>query len=140
MDRLEKLKLDQYATADNAAKVYKERNKDKDPGIQKAIIEREKLYSLREKNRDKRAINALATERIILGRDESREFPPNDNAKKCGIPVARIYDIGVETEPKGFGTGFLIAPQILITNHHVFKNASETDNCAANFLYEKKTA
>ncbi|HLN74484.1 MAG TPA: DNA/RNA non-specific endonuclease [Prolixibacteraceae bacterium] len=138
MDRLEKLKLDQYAIADNAAKVYKERNKDKDPGIQKAIIEREKLYSLREKNRDKRAINALATERIILGRDESREFPPNDNAKKCGIPVARIYDIGVETEPKGFGTGFLIAPQILITNHHVFKNASETDNCAANFLYEKK--
>ncbi|MCX6230311.1 MAG: DNA/RNA non-specific endonuclease [Bacteroidetes bacterium] len=106
--------------------------------LKSEIKERNKLYALRETRRDFDAIKVLATERMIGGADESKDVAPNENAKKHGIPVARLYEIGAELEPKGFGTGFLVAPNVLITNNHVFQTLADAFNCAANFLYERK--
>ncbi|MGV3765545.1 MAG: S8 family serine peptidase [Chitinophagaceae bacterium] len=36
----------------------------------------------------------------------------------------------------GFGTGFLIAPGLLITNHHVFPDAGAAEHSVAQFSYE----
>lgn len=36
----------------------------------------------------------------------------------------------------GFGTGFLVAPGVLLTNHHVLRNATEAANAIAEFDYE----
>lgn len=135
MDRLQRIAEERKATASRAAKLYQDTSQSLrafDPAHQ---IEREKLYWKRERNRSNKAIINRALERIING-DQSTEIWPNENAKKSGVPVGRLYEIGSEDEPKGFGTGFLVASSILITNNHVFKKVSEALNCAVNFSYE----
>lgn len=78
-----------------------------------------------------------ATERILLGSDESKDVAPNDSAEKFGVLVARMVEIGKNNEPKGFASGFLVAPNILITNHHVFSQPGDAINCLANFGYQR---
>ncbi len=66
------------------------------------------------------------------------DFPPNDSARIAGTPVGRIVgldDRGAARE--GFATGFLIAPNLMITNHHVFAAAEECRGCGIQFGYEK---
>ena len=65
------------------------------------------------------------------------EFPPDDIARKAGIPVGRIVDVGDDGEAlEGFATGFIVAPGVMITNHHVFGTASECRGCGIQFEYE----
>lgn len=66
------------------------------------------------------------------------DFPPNDSARIAGTPVGRIVELddrGAARE--GFATGFLIAPNLMITNHHVFAAADECRGCGIQFGYEK---
>src|SRR5262249_30754796 len=59
-------------------------------------------------------------------------------ARLAGVPVGRIVELDASGSVRsGFATGFLIAPNILLTNHHVFASASECDNCGVQFGYEK---
>jgi len=79
-------------------------------------------------------------ERIIKGND-LKEFAPTEMARKSGIPVARIENIpGKGMQPEGFATGFLVSPNLLLTNNHVFPDANAAIDCAANFLYERNMA
>ena len=65
------------------------------------------------------------------------EFPPNDIARAAGVPVGRLVEVGDAGEViEGFATGFLIAPGLLITNHHVFSDADECGGCGVQFGYE----
>lgn len=76
-------------------------------------------------------------ERIIKGND-LKELAPNELARIAGKPVARIENIpaaGMQAE--GFATGFLVSPNLLMTNNHVFPDSQSAKNCAANFLYER---
>lgn len=98
-------------------------------------------YTKREKTRRlirlKRKEPISFPERIIKENDID-DFPPNESAKKAGIPVARIYKIPNNNyEEESLATGFLIFSNLLITNYHVFPNAADAANCGANFLYEK---
>lgn len=79
-------------------------------------------------------------ERIIKGND-LKEFAPTEMARKAGIPVARIENIpGQGIQPEGFATGFLISPNLLLTNNHVFPDSEAAKDCAANFLLERTMA
>jgi endonuclease G len=65
------------------------------------------------------------------------EYPPNDVARAAGVPVGRIVEIGDTGEVlEGFATGFVIAPGVIITNHHVFGGADECRGCGIQFGYE----
>src|SRR5690242_14296367 len=65
------------------------------------------------------------------------EFPPDDIARRAGIPVGRIVDVGDDGEAlDGFATGFIVAPGLMMTNHHVFATASESRGCGIQFGYE----
>lgn len=65
------------------------------------------------------------------------EFPPNDLARAAGVPVGRLVELGDAGDAvEGFATGFLIAPGLLITNHHVFADADECRGCGVQFGYE----
>jgi endonuclease G, mitochondrial len=76
-------------------------------------------------------------ERIIKGND-LKEFPPNELARKSGIPVARIQtNPGAGFQPEAIATGFLVTPNLLLTNHHVFPTEVHAQNTAANFMYER---
>ena len=63
---------------------------------------------------------------------------PSEAARTAGRPVARLVAMaGPGLQPKGFATGFLVAPGLLLTNHHVFPARSDAAGGAANFLYER---
>jgi endonuclease G, mitochondrial len=76
-------------------------------------------------------------ERMIGPTLDFRDQPPHELARRKGRPVARIHEYVPDADPEGFGTGFLVAPNILITNYHVFPSKDFAVDCAANFLYEK---
>lgn len=50
--------------------------------------------------------------------------------------VARISIAALPGDRGGDATGFMIAPNILLTNHHVFKTAEGTGRARAQFAYE----
>ncbi|HTK29129.1 MAG TPA: DNA/RNA non-specific endonuclease [Vicinamibacterales bacterium] len=65
------------------------------------------------------------------------DYPPDEAARIAGLPVGRIVDVGDGGEAvDGFATGFLIAPGVVLTNHHVFENAGECRGCGIQFGYE----
>ncbi|MGQ0565368.1 MAG: DNA/RNA non-specific endonuclease [Gemmobacter sp.] len=65
-------------------------------------------------------------------------LPPSEVARRVGRPVGRIVQsVAPDIEPVGFATGFLVAPGLLLTNHHVFAEAAEAAEAGVNFLYER---
>ena len=65
-------------------------------------------------------------------------YAPSEQARAVGRPVARIVELaGPGLQPEGIATGFLIAPSLLLTNHHVFPTRSDAVGTGANFLYER---
>src|SRR5262245_7296525 len=102
-----------------------------------------------EKYNEREAAKALAylragvtesffTERRIGPTLDLDDSPPNEPARLAGVPVGRIVELDARGKIRsGFATGFLIAPNILLTHHHVFASASECDNCGVQFGYEK---
>jgi endonuclease G len=50
--------------------------------------------------------------------------------------VCRIRVVGSNGEPPIFGTGFLIAPGLLVTNHHVLQDEATASCAVAEFNYE----
>jgi endonuclease G len=77
----------------------------------------------------------LLRERVIAG-DDTLDVNYMQTGSNASKPVCRITIRSSEGE-EGYGTGFLIAPQILITNNHVLPNSSYGSNSYAEFNYEK---
>jgi endonuclease G len=50
--------------------------------------------------------------------------------------VCRIILIGPGGGDRGYATGFMVSPRLLLTNHHVFPSFSDADGATAEFNYE----
>lgn len=50
--------------------------------------------------------------------------------------VARIVIAPGGSDPGGYATGFMVGPNLLITNHHVFPDAETAGRSRAQFAYE----
>jgi endonuclease G len=75
----------------------------------------------------------VAIERV-LGTADFVDAPPTPEAGVAARPVARIVEVAEEGfEPQGFGTGFLVAPDVLMTNNHVLASFEDVPFSAANF-------
>lgn len=73
----------------------------------------------------------LAFERIIAGNElQPVNYLPHGIV--AGRPVCRL----ALTEPRGWATGFLIAPGVLLTNNHVFPSAHSARTAIAEFDLE----
>jgi endonuclease G len=78
------------------------------------------------------------TERQIGATLDFADLPPDEQALKAGRPVARLVTLGAPgVVPEGFATGVLVAPDLLLTNYHVFRTPDEADGVGAQFLYER---
>lgn len=72
-----------------------------------------------------------------IGLPDYSDQPPEKDAGVVGKSVARLVTLADgEFEAEGFATGFLIAPGILMTNHHVFETKEQAMGTGAQFLYE----
>jgi endonuclease G len=58
---------------------------------------------------------------------------------QCGQAVCRITIRDANKNPQGFGTGFLISPRLLITNHHVLPDGFAAQESLAEFNYQTDT-
>src|SRR5207245_316060 len=78
---------------------------------------------------------SAALERIINGNDlDSINYL--SKGTEASRPVCRIQLRDSSGGVIGFGSGFLIGPGVLMTNHHVFGQASEAKHSLADFDYE----
>src|SRR5690606_18825006 len=72
----------------------------------------------------------------IIGRNDLLNVHYLRKGAKAAQSVCRIH-ITSDVGPAGFGTGFLIAPQILLTNHHVLPTTEWARYSSAEFNYEE---
>ena len=80
----------------------------------------------------------VTAERMIGATLDFVDLPPDEQALKAGRPVVRLITLaGPGIVPQGFATGFLIAPDLIITNYHVFRTRDEANGVGAQFLYER---
>lgn len=77
----------------------------------------------------------LLRERVISG-DDTLDVNYLEKGVQAGRSVCRV-NINSQNGEEGFGTGFLIAPQVLITNHHVIPDEQYASASYAEFNYEK---
>ncbi|PDQ20124.1 hypothetical protein CN311_15640 [Mesorhizobium sanjuanii] len=65
-------------------------------------------------------------------------LPPDDAARAAGRPVARIVaNVDPKVDPVGFATGFMVSPNVLLTNWHVFPDPGSVRGTGANFLHDE---
>jgi len=74
-------------------------------------------------------------ERILKGNDLS-DISYLEQGLAAGRPVCRIV-LRKNGSLVGYGTGFLVAPGVLMTNEHVFEDASAVRESVAQFRYER---
>lgn len=74
-------------------------------------------------------------ERIIQG-NEIQDVNFLTRGARAAKAVARISIREPSGRLVGFGTGFLIAPEVLITNNHVLPDARSAERSEATFCYE----
>jgi endonuclease G len=140
MDRKERRELRLEVAAEAHQTFLKEVEHKAAEGVDRAEVVRERNFVARERRRrtiarPTRDLDPL--ERMVGPSLDYRDFPPNEIARRKGRPVARLHELQEGVVPYGFGTGFLVGPNILITNNHVFPSVEFAVNCGANFLYEK---
>ncbi len=83
----------------------------------------------------KRFVNdRLLRERVIKG-DDTLDINYLEKGSVASKSVCRV-DINSALEREGYGTGFLIAPQILVTNNHVLPEVSYAAHSKIEFNYE----
>jgi hypothetical protein len=80
--------------------------------------------------RDERSPAEVVRERII-GENTLRPIYYLHNALRAADAVVRIDVPGV-----GSGTGFLVAPDLMMTNHHVIADADQARLAEVSFFYE----
>ncbi len=74
-------------------------------------------------------------ERIIAG-NELQSVNYLARGARAARAVSRIVIRTASGQLFGYGTGFLIAPRVIITNHHVLENAGAAARSTAQFEYE----
>lgn len=109
--------------------------RDQQPGeiaSQDAIDKRRKFL---DESLDTAKESAGAYERILFG-NELQPVSYLERGAIASAAVARIFIRAPGGRPTGYGTGFLIAPGVLITNHHVLPDPSCAAASQAQFGYE----
>jgi phospholipase C len=76
-----------------------------------------------------------AFERYI-GENDLLSFDFIERAARAGRSVGRVVVRGAGGGTLAYGTGFLIAPRLLITNHHVLSSAAEAAPSAIDLNYQ----
>jgi endonuclease I/V8-like Glu-specific endopeptidase len=72
----------------------------------------------------------------IFGRDDMMRLDFFSDGLNAARAVGRIRIVSSSGAISGFGTGFLIAPRLLITNHHVIGTPDEAATSFVEFKYE----
>lgn len=105
------------------------------PGSADSDIRRH-AFAAREARREASGLPRTA-ERMV-GEWDATFFAPSAHARAVGGSVARLVEWGGEGfEPHGVATGFLVSPDLLLTNWHVIPERLYAQGLYANFGHER---
>ncbi len=76
------------------------------------------------------------TDEAILGEDNLEEFSSLLLGPRAGKSVGKVYVRDTQTGLKGSGTGFIVGPNLLLTNNHVLQNRQIASDSLVAFDYE----
>ncbi|WP_394153365.1 trypsin-like peptidase domain-containing protein [Loktanella salsilacus] len=84
------------------------------------------------------AVQLPAAERSFLERiiGEAEDFLSVMFVKRAVVAAASVGRIVTKDSRRGFGTGFLIAPGILMTNQHVLHTMQDAQAASVQFMFE----
>jgi len=97
-----------------------------------AISDRER--AIRQQNDDP-VLARVRLERILQG-NELSDINYLAQGVSCARSVCRIV-LRSQGRLMGYGTGFLVAPGVLMTNHHVLSSVDDVVESVAQFRYER---
>ena len=89
-----------------------------------------------EPDRLANARNATVAEGVFLEQTVGADDKAPINFLELGMRASRAVCRIVDSRRIALGTGFLVAPGVVITNHHVLSNAEDAEGCFAEFMYE----
>ncbi len=72
----------------------------------------------------------------ILGRSDLLDLNYFERGLRVARSVGRIIFLGPGGQARGYATGFMVSPRLLLTNHHVFKSAAEAGGAVLEFDYQ----
>ncbi|RVK08595.1 peptidase [Sinorhizobium medicae] len=102
-------------------------------GLRRARAEADIRFSARKNFLESPRSDPNGFERII-GQSDLMSINFLDRGRRAAAAVCRIK---VPSDGGAwYGTGFLVGPRLLLTNHHVLVNADEASQCEAEFGYE----
>ncbi|MEL6794270.1 MAG: trypsin-like peptidase domain-containing protein, partial [Pseudomonadota bacterium] len=89
---------------------------------------------MRDDGVDAEALKRIRQERKI---GEFEEFLSVEFLKRGGLALSPVCRIVTVAGRQGFGTGFLVAPDVVITNNHVLGSKAAVLRAAAEFSFER---
>lgn len=122
---------------DNAEKRYYNRNIDIESVLTKIRFFKKKDANdiVEFKEESHRLADEITKERI-LGDSDFLHINYLEKGLKASKTVGRIVIKNKLGNVKGYGTGFLVSPRLLLTNNHVIENEIVGENCEVEFEYE----
>jgi V8-like Glu-specific endopeptidase len=75
----------------------------------------------------------------ILGTNDLMGIAFLERGLQVARTVGRIWIDGAGGHVRGYGTGFLVSPRLLLTNHHVLPDASVAGTSSVEFDYEVRS-
>lgn len=72
----------------------------------------------------------------ILGSNDLVDLNYLERGLQVARSVCRVILIGPGGGDRGYATGFMVSPHLLLTNHHVFPTFDDADGAIAEFNYE----
>lgn len=92
----------------------------------------QEIVEVAEDSQD-RAIDALLNERVM---GEAEDFLSVLYLKRAPIVSKSVARIIKRNTGRGFGTGFMVAPGVLMTNQHVLRHEWDAEGAAVEFDFE----
>jgi len=124
---------DQDAAARYAARTAaREAHRDKSA---KGIIDFAEMAKLDTRRNLIHPDDGLGLERV-LGTSDLLEINFLDIGRRAARPVGRIQVRDLSGHVREFGTGFLVSPNLLLTNHHVLPSADSARRSLVDFDFE----
>jgi len=74
----------------------------------------------------------------IIGRDMLMQISYLESGQIAARPVARVVIRDTRARVRGYGTGFMVSPNLLLTNNHVLPNAELASASRVEFNYQHK--
>ena len=72
----------------------------------------------------------------ILGNNDLLDLNYFERGLRAARPVGRVIFLGPGGQARGYATGFMVSPRLLLTNHHVFGAEADTQSAVIEFDYQ----